>query len=54
MATQPEPQPDTIEPQSPDESPAETGPIETPPPLPDEIQPMSPDEAEPGKGPDEV
>ena len=54
MATQPEPQPDTIEPQSPDESPSDPGPIESPPQQPDEVGPTSPDVTEPGKGPDEV
>ena len=55
MATQPEFTPDTIEPQSPDESP----PMQEPEPgfqpsAPDEAPPLQPDVDNPDRGPDET
>jgi hypothetical protein len=54
MATQPDFQPDTIEPQSPDEAPAGPDPVETPMQEPPEITPNQPDIDQPGRGPDEI
>ena len=54
MATQPEFQPDTIEPQSPTELPPQQ-PIEPETfPSPDEAPPIGPDIDQPGRGPDET
>lgn len=57
MATTP--RPDTINPQSPDETPPDTGPIEQPVPqnpdaTPPESTPGGGDTINPGRGPDEV
>jgi hypothetical protein len=54
MATQPPISPDTIEPQSPDESPSAPLPSETPTESPDEMFPPQPDRDAPGRGPDEM
>lgn len=52
MATQPDPSPDRIEPQSPPETPVL--PEEPAPGQPEETPPLSPDIDEPGIGPDET
>ncbi len=54
MATQPEPKPNRINPQSPPESPARPAPPETPPGSPGEAEPLAPDYDQPGTHPDEV
>ena len=52
MATQPPPEPNYIEPQSPPESPpAPAEPFE---PYPDEIEPLSPDFDQPDRSPEEL
>lgn len=48
------PHPDTINPQSPPETPATPNPSEAPMREPPEVQPESPDIDEPGRGPDEM
>ncbi len=53
MATQPEPKPDRINPQSPPETPAQPAPAESPPYSPGEAEPVAPDFDQPGTHPDE-
>lgn len=48
------PHPDTIEPQSPPETPSPSAPNEAPMREPPEVSPTSPDIDEPGRGPDEM
>ncbi len=48
------PHPDTIEPQSPPETPSPGAPNEAPMREPPEVEPTSPDIDEPGRGPDEM
>ena len=48
------PRPDTIEPQSPEESPAHQTPTEQPMQQPDEFQPTQPDQIQPDSAPSEV
>ena len=54
MATQPDPNPDTIDPGAPPEAPPQTIPDEAPGHIPGEIQPPSPDRDNPGRGPIET
>lgn len=54
MATQPEPSPDTIEPDAPSEMPVDSPPMEEPMREPNEIEPMQPDIDNPGGSPDEI
>jgi len=55
MSTQPQvPHPDTIEPQSPPETPATPSPSEAPMREPPEVTPSQPDIDQPGRGPDEM
>ena len=51
MATQPDPNPDTIDPGAPSDVPAESPPSETPFDEPDEIEPVQPDYDEPDRTP---
>ncbi len=51
MATQPDPNPDTIDPGAPSEVPAESPPSETPFDEPDEIEPVQPDYDQPDRTP---
>ena len=51
MATQPDPNPDTINPGAPNEVPGESPPSETPFEEPDEIEPVQPDYDEPDRTP---
>ena len=55
-ATNPDqvPRPDTIEPQSPQESPEHQTPTEQPMQQPDEVNPTQPDQIQPGVGPNEA
>lgn len=53
MATQPDPKPNRIDPQSPPETPAQPLPTESPPEFPGEAEPMEPDFDQPGTHPDE-
>lgn len=55
-ATNPDqvPRPDTIEPQSPQESPTHQTPTEQPLQQPDEVQPTQPDQIQPEPSPNEV
>ncbi len=55
LAIEPQiPHPDTINPQSPPETPAQPTPNEAPGREPPEVSPTSPDIDEPGRGPDEM
>lgn len=53
MASQPSPQPDIIDPQSPDETPASPGPIEQPIPA-EPVSDPGGDTIEPGHSPTEI
>ena len=50
----PSPRPDTIEPTTPQESPAHQTPSEAPPQQPDEVNPLPPDQIQPETVPSEV
>ena len=54
MTTQTNPDPDTIEPTSPDEAPASPMPDEAPMQEPPGFEPPQPDIVEPARGPDEI